>query len=68
MVIFCDVCNKMFRDSFDLQRHKQRKIPCKLKIEKLKKINEINEIGNEDLLYIDVERIINDTIEALKMP
>ena len=53
----------MFRDSFDLQRHNQRKIPCKLKIEKLKKINEINEIGNEDVLYIDVERIINETKE-----
>ena len=64
MVIFCDVCNKMFRDSFDLQRHNQRKIPCKLKIEKLKKINEI---GNEDLLHIDVEHIINEITEINKI-
>jgi len=57
----------MFRDSFDLQRHNQRKIPCKLKIEKLKKINEINEIGNEDLLHIDTDCIINEITEINKI-
>lgn len=41
----CDLCNKIFKDSYDLKRHRERKIPCiKPKAIEKQKCNQCNKI------------------------
>jgi hypothetical protein len=70
----CQTCKKCFRDSYDLKRHLNKKIPCTLMNKKNDKtpskgnnitiinnnIININIFGSEDLSHINIESIIEE--------